>query len=84
MFCLDSGTGPSLYAYNTDKNVLISSHISAKRFIKKYYNRVDYDGADTFSGISSDSSVTSHKAIFYFNIPVFSTQAQALAFFSNR
>ena len=78
---VDSGTGPSLYAYNADKNALISSHISAKRFIKKYYNRVDYDGADTFSGISSDSSVTSHKAIFYFNIPVFSTQAQALAFF---
>ena len=24
---VDSGTGPSLYAYNTDKNVLISSHI---------------------------------------------------------
>ena len=78
---VDSGTGPSLYAYNADKNALISSHISAKRFIKKYYNRVDYDGADTFSGISSDSSVTSHKAIFYFNIPVFATQAQALAFF---
>lgn len=78
---VDSGTGPSLYVYNADKNALVSSHISAKRFVKKYYNRVDYDGADTFSGISSDSSVTSHKAIFYFNIPVFSTQALALAFF---
>lgn len=78
---VDSGTGPSLYVYNADKNALVSSHISAKRFVKKYYNRVDYDGADTFSGISSNSSVTSHKAIFYFNIPVFSTQAQALAFF---
>lgn len=80
---VDNGTGPSLYTFNSDKNAIVSSHILANRFVKKYYNRIDYDGADTFSGISSDPSVTSHKARFYFNIPVFSTQSQALAFFQS-
>lgn len=79
---VDDGTGPSLFSQNVDNGRLYSVHIQAKRFVKKYYNRVDYDGADTFGGISSDPSVTSSNATYSFNIPVFSTAENALNFFN--
>lgn len=31
---VDSGTSTSLYVYNADKNALVSSHITANRFVK--------------------------------------------------
>lgn len=79
---VDDGTGPSLFSQNVDNGRLYSVHIQAKRFVKKYYNRVDYDGADTFGGISSDPSLTSSNATYSFNIPVFSTAENALNFFN--
>lgn len=79
---VDDGTGPTLFSQNVDNGRLYSTHIQAKRFVKKYYNRVDYDGADTFGGISSDPSLTSSNATYSFNIPVFSTAENALNFFN--
>lgn len=79
---VDDGTGPSLFSQNVDNGRLYTVHIQAKRFVKKYYNRVDYDGVDTFGGISSDPSLTSSNATYSFNIPVFSTAENALNFFN--
>lgn len=79
---VDDGTGPILFSQNVDNGRLYSVNIQAKRFVKKYYNRVDYDGVDTFGGISSDPSLTSSNATYSFNIPVFSTAENALNFFN--
>lgn len=79
---VDDGIGPSLFSQNVDNGRLYSVNIQAKRFVKKYYNRVAYDGVDTFGGISSDPSVTSSNATYSFNIPVFSTAENALNFFN--
>ena len=79
---VDDGTGPSLFSQNVDNGRLYTVHIQAKRFVKKYYNRVDYDGVDTFGGISSNPSLTSSNATYSFNIPVFSTAENALNFFN--